>query len=73
MDEGKVKINVDGAFAENGEAGFGVIIRNDRGAVILSAWGVIRDAASAEETEIIACIEGVKLAARWSPMPAICK
>jgi ribonuclease HI len=69
--EGMIKVNVDGAFGENGDAGFGVIIRDDRGAVILSAWGVIHDAASAEETEFFACREGVKLAARWSPQPAI--
>jgi hypothetical protein len=61
--EGMIKVNVDGAFGENGDAGFGVIIRDDRGAVILSAWGVIH--------EFFACREGVKLAARWSPQPAI--
>jgi ribonuclease HI len=65
-DAGKIKINVDGAFDADGKASFGVVIRNESGRVILSAWGEIRDAVSAEETEHVACREGVKLAAQWS-------
>jgi hypothetical protein len=36
---GKIKVNVDGAFMEGGQAGYGVVIRDDKGVVILSAWG----------------------------------
>jgi hypothetical protein len=35
----KIKVNVDGAFMEEWHAGYGVVIRDDKGAVILSAWG----------------------------------
>nr|XP_034592517.1 uncharacterized protein LOC117854440 [Setaria viridis] len=57
--EGWIKINVDGAFTERGEAGIGVVIR------------AIFNAASAEEVEITACKEGIMLAAEWSPKPAV--
>jgi hypothetical protein len=39
--------------------------------VLLSAWGIIDNASSAEQVELVACNEGVKLAARWVPRPAI--
>ncbi|GJN29772.1 hypothetical protein PR202_gb18091 [Eleusine coracana subsp. coracana] len=64
--EGWAKVNVDGAFSpNNGQDGVGVIIRDARGAVILTAWKVIFQAASAEEVEALACIEGLNMAAEW--------
>ncbi|RLN25696.1 hypothetical protein C2845_PM07G29720 [Panicum miliaceum] len=68
---GVIKINVDGAFKENGDASIGVVIRDSAGSVLLTAWRVISNAASAEEVELLACREGVSLAAEWSPLPAI--
>jgi hypothetical protein len=59
---GKIKVNVDGAFVEDGTAGFRVVIRDEKGNALLSAWEVINNAASAEE---------VKLALMWSPKPTI--
>ncbi|KAF8774983.1 hypothetical protein HU200_005031 [Digitaria exilis] len=70
-EEGMIKINVDGAFVEGDSAGYGLVIRDDKGDVQLSAWGMVHYAASAEEVELIACREGVKLAAEWVPRPAI--
>nr|CAB3455114.1 unnamed protein product [Digitaria exilis] len=66
-----IKINVDGAFVEGDCAGYGVVIRDDKGDVLLSAWGMVHYAASTEEVELIACREGVKLAAEWVPRLAI--
>jgi hypothetical protein len=42
---------------------YGVVMRDEKGDVLLSAWGTTKHAASAEEVELIACREGVKLAA----------
>jgi hypothetical protein len=47
------------------------LIRNDKGAVILTASGVIHNAMSAEEVEVTVCREGVRMALRWSPKPTI--
>ena len=68
---GVIKINVDGAFKENGDVSIGVVIRNSTGSVLLTAWRVISNAANAEEVELLACREGVLLAAEWSPSPSI--
>ena len=40
-EDGQIKINVDGAFTNNGDASVGVVIRNSEGTVLLSAWRVI--------------------------------
>jgi ribonuclease HI len=53
-----------------GEAGLGVVIRNASGAVLLSAWQAIHNAASAEEVELLACKEGLLRAAEF-PRPAM--
>jgi hypothetical protein len=55
----------------SGQAGIGVVIRDHLGNVKLSAWKVIYGAISAEETEAVACREGILLAAEWEPPPAI--
>jgi ribonuclease HI len=62
--EGWMKINVDGAFDESsGSGGIGVVIRNYRGEVQLSAWRFIPIGTCAEELEALACREGLMLAA----------
>ena len=70
-DPGSIKVNVDGAFKGNGEASIGVVIRDSKCVVLLSAWRVIFHAASAEEVELLACREGISLAVEWTPGPAI--
>ncbi|KAK3133029.1 hypothetical protein QOZ80_6AG0531100 [Eleusine coracana subsp. coracana] len=63
--EGWVKVNVDGAYSpNNGQGTVGVIIRDASGAVILTTWKVIFQAASAEEVKALACIEGLSMAAK---------
>jgi hypothetical protein len=66
-----IKINVDGAFMNNGDASIVVVIRNSEGTVLLSAWRVLSHAVNAEEVELMACREGVALAVEWTPMHAI--
>jgi ribonuclease HI len=68
---GTVKINVDGAFSDASQGSYGVVIHDEQWQVLLSAWGIIDNASSAEQVELVACNEGVKLAARWVPRPAI--
>ena len=70
-EDGHIKINVDGAFTNNGDASVGVVIRNSKGIVLLSAWRVISQSSCAEEVELMACQEGVVLAAEWTPLLAI--
>ena len=60
--KGWIKINVDGAFKKNGDASLGVVIRDDAGKVLLSAWRVVDNASNAEEVEILVCKEGLALA-----------
>jgi hypothetical protein len=61
-----MKVNVDGAFdAASGEGGAGVVIRDSRGRVQLTAWKFISQCVSAEEAEALACKEGLELAAKW--------
>ena len=49
-----------------GDAGVGIIVRDHRGAVRLSAWRVIFGANNAEKVEAMACREGLNLVAQWS-------
>ena len=51
------------------EAGIGVVIRDSSGSVLLTAWKFISDAGSAEE--VLACKEGLTLAAEWTKSPSI--
>jgi hypothetical protein len=51
---GYIKINVDGAYSEQ-EGGLGVMIRDHRGKVLLSAWKILSRASSAEEVEACVC------------------
>ncbi len=69
---GWAKINVDGAFiAESGQARIGVIIRDSAGLPLLSSWRTVTRVCSAEEVELLACNEGLKLALEWIRMPDI--
>jgi hypothetical protein len=51
---GWMKINVDGVFDESSRSGgIGVVIRNHRGEVQLSAWRFIPSGSAADETEAL--------------------
>jgi ribonuclease HI len=67
-----LKLNVDGSFVvQTGEAGVGVVIRDNRGEVVLTAWRVLYRCASADEAEAQACTEGLRLASQWCPGPIV--
>ncbi|WVZ73611.1 hypothetical protein U9M48_021897 [Paspalum notatum var. saurae] len=69
---GWVKVNVDGSFVEQtGQAGVGVIARDQEGSVIFTSWRVLFACTSAKEAEARACIEGLRLAAQWCHEPVI--
>ncbi|KAM0924261.1 hypothetical protein ACQ4PT_004995 [Festuca glaucescens] len=64
---GTVKLNVDGSFSEaTGSGGAGMVLRDDTGAVIVSACRYIPSCSSPLEAELVACREGVALARQWS-------
>jgi ribonuclease HI len=67
-----LNINVDGGFDENsGEDATGVVIRNSKGEVILTAWNFFEAGGNAEEMEALACKEGLRLATECCPQEAI--
>ena len=64
---GWIKFNVDGSYVpQSGEAAIGVVARDSRGQVILTAWLVLFRCQDAIKAEAQACLEGVRLAAQWS-------
>ncbi|PNT66214.1 hypothetical protein BRADI_3g08655v3 [Brachypodium distachyon] len=57
-----LKLNVDDGFvASSEEASWGAVLRNHLGEALLSAWGRLPYCCSAEETELAACIEGLRI------------
>lgn len=69
---GWAKLNVDGAFSpQDGCGSIGIVVRNSTGQVLLTSWRFLRKCAAAEEAELLACSEGLKIVAEWLPMPVI--
>jgi hypothetical protein len=67
---GAVKANVDAGWDSTTKcAGIGIIIRDHLGSPLLAEWRFIPSCASAEEAEILACLEGLRqltLLQRWT-------
>ena len=61
-EEGRMKLNVDGAYANDGTAGAGMILRDYTGAVIFAASRQIRVGIDALDSELAAMEEGLALA-----------
>jgi ribonuclease HI len=60
---GALKLNIDGAFlAQSGQAGAGMILRRSDGTIVFAACRSLHFCLSAPDSEISACMEGVKLA-----------
>ena len=58
-----LKINSDGSFnPQSGQGGWGVVIRNSLGLVVQAGAGHIQHALDAFHTEVIAALEGIKMA-----------
>ena len=63
---------MDGAYdATTGEGGIGIVIRDSKGAILLSAWQFVGRGQDAEEMEALACTEGLLLEKEWCPSRAI--
>jgi ribonuclease HI len=67
---GWVKLNVDGAFAK-GVARTGMVLRDEKGAVVAAASRCPRNCRDATEAELMAMEEGLSMAMLWSPLPLI--
>ena len=66
-EEGRMKLNVDGAYANDGTAGAGMILRDYTGAVIFAASRQIRVGIDALDSELATMEEGLALALHWTP------
>jgi hypothetical protein len=61
-----VKMNSDASFCPlTGAASAGVVIRDNSGKVLLTAWRTLKRCGSAEEAEAEACPDSVRLVAEW--------
>ncbi|GJN09880.1 hypothetical protein PR202_ga27928 [Eleusine coracana subsp. coracana] len=70
--EGWAKINVDACYIEQtGQASAGIIIKDHRGATLISSWRLLPRCVSSEEAELLACREGLMLARQWTKLPLI--
>jgi hypothetical protein len=67
-----VKINTDAGFcSDTGEASAGVVIRDDRGVVILVAWQMLNRCSSPEAAEAEATLWGARLRPEWVRKPVV--
>jgi hypothetical protein len=67
---GWVKMNTDAAFCHNsGAASAGIVVRDNKGRVLLTAWKRMRECGSPEPGEAEACLEGLRLTLEWIRHP----
>lgn len=64
-----VKLNTDGSFVSSEDAGAGMILRDNTGAIIFSACRALYACRDALEAELCACMEGLSLAIQRSDLP----
>ena len=67
--EGWYKLNTDGSFGLNGDAGAGIIVRDHKGYIILSSCRQLISCRDALDAEIKALLQGISLALSWCNQP----
>jgi hypothetical protein len=68
--DGWTKMNTDAeCFPSTGSTSAGVIVHDNKGKVLLSAWRNLSNVASAEEAEALACLEGMRPMLEWVSRP----
>jgi hypothetical protein len=66
-EQGWIKVNTDAGFcAQSGDSSAGIVIRDENGKVLLTAWQLLRQCATVEEAEAEACLRGVRLMTEWN-------
>ncbi|KAK1644842.1 hypothetical protein QYE76_062647 [Lolium multiflorum] len=65
----QAKLNTDGAFVNNNEAGIGMILRDHHGKVIVASSREILQCQDATEAELMAIEEGVQLGLLYTTLP----
>jgi ribonuclease HI len=68
---GWVKLSTDGFFADDGTAGAGMVLRDDKGAIIFSSCRQLFSFHEALEAELCACMKGLSFAIQRSELPVI--
>jgi hypothetical protein len=69
---GWVKLTIDGSFrAEDGNAGLGMVLRDEEGDIIFSASEFVQSWGEALEAELLACSVGLDLALQHSTLPIV--
>ena len=66
---GWVKLCTDGSFAVSGSAGAGMVLRDDKGAIIFSSCRQLFSCRDALEAELCACMEGLSFSIQRSELP----
>ncbi|KAK1626717.1 hypothetical protein QYE76_001032 [Lolium multiflorum] len=67
--QGSAKLNTDGSFLNNTEAGTGMVLRDHQGAVVAAACREVTRCRDATEAELMAIEEGVQLSLLWTTQP----
>jgi hypothetical protein len=65
------KLNIDGSYDANGNAGAGMVVRDHNGEVIISACRQLKSCRDPLEAELYALMEGLSLALQWCNLPLI--
>jgi hypothetical protein len=65
-EEGEAKLNVDGAYVAQDQAGCGMLLHTHDRQVVYVSCRKLSNCSSATKAELIAIEEGLKLALQWS-------
>ena len=66
---GWVKLSTDGSYGDDGSAGSGMVLRDDKGAIIFSSCRQLFSCRDSLEAELSACMEGLSFVIQRSDLP----